>query len=184
MSTAYEKNDKAVEAVLAEALRRFHHDLVEVDLKICTFKVYKFDKDDNPDHACKYHGHPANAIARRYGLKQRVQTGYDCEITVDGLTWDNLSAPARLALIDHELTHFALERDEGGQVMTDDIKRPKLSMRLDDFMLTGFLEVVERHGEHAGEAQTVKAAWAAVKDALAVALASAQGAAKAVDKAA
>jgi hypothetical protein len=68
------------------------------------------------------------------------------------------------------LTHFQLSLNKEGEQKIDDIGRPKLHMRPDDFMLTGFFEVVRRHGEFAGEAKAVREVHTLIAECLKTAL--------------
>lgn len=167
---SYIKDPPDVISTLNRALTSYHRELVDAGVKVCVLKAYRFGPDEEALHAVKWHGSAAAAVARKYDLKRRLQTGYDCEILVDGATWDGTGDAGRLALIDHELTHFVVLKDDNGPKM-DDIGRPRLKLRPDDFLITGFVEVVERHGEYAGEAQSVKKVHEAIVRALAFAAA-------------
>lgn len=165
-SISYKYEPEDVRAVLAEALRRFHTRLVDLDLRVNVLKAYKEDEEGNSIPAVKLHGHPASAVARKFDLKKRIQTEFDVEILVDGLSWDSLPERQRLALIDHELTHFEVAKDKDGRVKIDDIGRPIIKMRLDDYCLTGFLEVCQRHGDFALEAKSILGAAAGIREAI------------------
>ena len=69
---------------------------------------------------------------------------------IDGDNWPEMHIDVQTALIDHELTHI---RPTG---QTDDLRRPKIKMREEDFIVWGFLEVVQRHGANALEVRSVR----------------------------
>ena len=56
------------------------------------------------------------------------------------------------ALLDHEVAHLELVRDDAGKVKTDDAGRPRLRIRPHDYQTGGFWDVIERHKEAACEA--------------------------------
>jgi hypothetical protein len=56
-----------------------------------------------------------------------------------------------------------------GRMKVDDLGRPKLKTIPDDWLLTGFVSVIERHGKMANEAGSVERAMLRVKTALKVA---------------
>lgn len=110
-------------------------------------------------------GYPAAAVIRIVPLKQRVPGLGDAEITIDGDGWPDLSDAEQAALIDHELTHLEIQWDTApdeskgtrGTPKSDDHGRPKLKLRLHDWQLGGFADVVKRHGAVALEVQAARA---------------------------
>ena len=166
MGKSYEKGTREMQTYLNEALDMYHSDLKEVGIRVALFRVSEIDDNGQSDHALRLHGHDADAVASNYNLKRRVQTDFDCEISVEATAWDSMTDRGRLALIDHELTHFKLKFDRNGVLKMDDIGRPMLEMRKDSFMLTGFFEVIIRHGQEAGEAGAVSRVYAEVQKAI------------------
>ena len=107
-----------------------------------------------------YYIEPENllfAIVKINSLKDRVEGKADATILLDGYQWDHeMSEDQRKAVLDHEVMHLMLERDGEGQIVADDIGRPKLKMRLHDFHFGGFHAIAERHGPHSVEHAAVK----------------------------
>lgn len=91
------------------------------------------------------------AFIKINSLKLRIKGMKDAEITLDKSVWDNLNDQARVALIDHELTHLQIATDKEGNVKYDDANRPKLKMRRHDYQMGWFREVALRHGEYSPE---------------------------------
>lgn len=63
-------------------------------------------------------------------------------VTISRPVWDALNERQRVALVDHELCHAAVEEPDGGD--DDAPEPPKLSIRPHD--LEEFAEIVRRHG--------------------------------------
>jgi hypothetical protein len=121
----------------------------------------------------KLHGYPCIAVAKIIPEKDRVGSMVpglpDARITIDSVEWTYLSEAGRLAVLDHELTHFEVvgkvesieepdpdKPDAFKKVLRfvaklDNAGRPKLKMRLHSWNLGGFKEIVERHGDAAVE---------------------------------
>lgn len=91
--------------------------------------------------ALKHHGWPCLALARIVPTKDRVAGLPDAMIYVDGDAWKGMTKAERLALIDHELTHFDFPAKRG----EDCHGRPKLKLRPHDHEFGWFDEVAERH---------------------------------------
>jgi hypothetical protein len=88
--------------------------------------------------------------------RQRVAGLPDCKVTIDGRYWrERLDDKSRLALADHELTHFELAKDGSGFVKSDKAGRPRVKMRAHDWELGGFNVVLQRHGLKSLDALTV-----------------------------
>lgn len=136
-----------VHAVLNAVMKAHHPQLLDAGVKIGVLLV---DGGDGP--AIKHAGYPAAATVKVVPLADRLTKNYDAEIRLDVNEWDNIREPRRKALLDHELSHLALVRDEYGRVKTDDNNRPKLRLAKGDWNGgDGFLEVVARHGKYAYE---------------------------------
>jgi hypothetical protein len=135
---------------LAEkAMRDYHRDLADAGV---TVEVLTVHAGTSP--ALKHHGYPALAVIKPMSQKDRAAGSADARILIDAEKWDGLDDPRRLALLDHELTHLELVRDEEGAVREDDCGRPKLRTRPHDFELGGFEEVVGRHKASAPESRS------------------------------
>lgn len=160
MPKTYTKADNDVMEIMRDALNQWHDDLLGADVRIGVVMVRPAcDEMGVPTGpALKLAGAAATACVKRVSAKDRVLKPYDAEIQIDETRWDGLSDQQRLALMDHELTHIELVMDEGA-IATDDDGRPKLKMKSYDWVLTGFEQVVRRHGEAALEHPAAKKVW-------------------------
>lgn len=102
--------------------------------------------------ALKHAGRPCCAMASINSLAQRVAGCADCRIRLDGDNWEDWSAEKQAAILDHELMHFELRRDQDGTIQLDDANRPKLRLRPHDWECKGFDAIIDRHGMNAVEA--------------------------------
>lgn len=156
MSKRYERQDEQSEIVLVlgEVRDLYHPRLSEVTIDVLT--VVDYDEESGEECRClKLHGYPAAAIVKVMSHERRAQGSGDALLTIDGIAWHELGPAARVALLDHELTHLELcEKD--GTVARDDLRRPKLKLRLHDVEIGGFREVMGRHREHALEVMQVR----------------------------
>jgi Putative phage metallopeptidase len=98
--------------------------------------------------ALKHHGQAAAAIIGPVGWELRAQGAPDVLIRVDARVWENLESNprARLALIDHELTHIHVMFGEDGKAKKDGAGRPTVRMRPHDFELGVFKCIIDRWG--------------------------------------
>lgn len=87
----------------------------------------------------KVRGKLAVATAEKVNKKNTVLSGYHFIITVGYPTWNELSDPVRLAVLDHELCHCLVDDDEDGN--------PKYSIVPHD--IEEFSSVIMRHGLYA-----------------------------------
>lgn len=154
--TAYEKASPVIHDLVKKVMADHHTDLLDCDVEIAILVVRKISEDGEAFHALKHHGAEAAAKISLVPARRRLLVDHDLELVVDGLTWDNIPAPSREALLDHELTHVVVQKDKNGQPKTDDIGRPRLKLRPDDYAINGFFEVAERHGNFAMEAVTLR----------------------------
>ncbi|GEM_PF-1812853 len=158
MGKIYEKADAEVMSLLHDVIAEYHPELASLDLEIGVTMVTPNvnNKGVVVGSAIMLHGAPAAACIRLVTLKERIHNGLDAAIDIDKERWDGYGEANRRALLDHELTHLVIVRDGDGVMKTHDDMRPKLAMRPDDFTLTGFHEVIERHGKDAIEFQSIK----------------------------
>lgn len=151
----FESAEEQVRAYVDRLLEQHHHDLNEAEVQIGLIFVSDFDKDDNPVPSIKLHGaFAAGCISLVKGVAG-VFNPYQAQIQIDKLYWDNASEEVRLALVDHEIEHIELVRDKNGIVQTDDRNRTMIKLKPDDWVLTGFMSVVRRHGPNAVEAGSI-----------------------------
>lgn len=148
MATTYDRADDDIKDRVQRIIKKWHPDLhkygVTVDLLLA------HNGEDDP---VKLHGYPCAAVVRKVSYKNRVLGRGDSEIIISAPWWQDATEKERDALIDHELTHLVVKKDDVGAVKTDDCDRPKLMIRLHDWQLGGFREIVDRHGDAAPEKQ-------------------------------
>jgi hypothetical protein len=115
------------------------------------------------DGGLKHAGYRAAATVKVNGLKDRAAGCADVRLVVDGNGWVKWDRKRRQSVLDHELFHLTVRYHESGEVIRDDLGRPKLKMRLHDHQIGVFEEVIRRNKEHAVDAQVVARAWASMK---------------------
>jgi hypothetical protein len=160
MSTVYERA-KADVHEMADGILRQHHPKLRLTegefVRLCILMATaECDGEGLKEPAIKLHGYPCAAVISIIPYKQRVDKRADAEIIIDAEWWDNATEPQQRALLDHEITHLEIQRDENGFVRTDDVGRPKLKMRLHDFDFGGFREIAIRHGSNAPEVEAAR----------------------------
>ena len=115
------------------------------------------DDDGNEKSAAiKFAGVKAAAKIKVESAENRALYKADARLLIDKRAWDDMDHAQQSALIDHELCHLVVCRDAKGMVIQHDDLRPKLRTRPDDWLINGFREVVERHGESAIDYQNVR----------------------------
>lgn len=147
MTKFYVKPDAAQMATILEALTLYHGRLQKIDLRLAVLMVHEEKNQEEGElvPALTLHGIPALAISKVLPLKLRAHGLPDVEILFDGDAWQRLSKPRRMAVIDHELTHFEPQLDDAGVLKVDDLGRPKVKMRHHDHNFGWFDEVARRH---------------------------------------
>lgn len=96
--------------------------------------------------AIKHRGQQALGTCRKISLKDRVKGLGDVEIMLDGDWWESHDEPEQRSLLDHELYHILVQVDSNGKALTDDITRPRISMRKHDVEVGWFSVIAARHG--------------------------------------
>lgn len=154
MPITYDTPDQDTIDLLDQVKLDFHERLEDHDVRVGILMAHApVDEKTGriKGHALKGHaGTPAAAKIKAVSLKDRLTKKYDVELLIDGDKWPNMGEREKVALLDHELTHISIT----GKV--DDLSRPVVKMRDEDFIVWGFLEVVRRHGSCALEAQSVR----------------------------
>ena len=145
----YTLASEATLALLTEVRAQYHSRLDEHDVKIGVLMAFATTDENTGERKGSairgYAGAPAGAQVKKVPTKDRLTKGYDVEMLIDGDEWPNMAETHRRALLDHELTHI----ETTGKV--DDLGRPKLKMRPEDFIAWGFWEIIQRHGKAAME---------------------------------
>jgi len=155
----YTKANAGVREFVDAVMEEYHPELHGANVRIGILMVQPSvnDKGQPTGPAISFHGHSATACIKIASTKDRTIHEYDAIMQIDEERWTFMPEEQRTALIDHELSHLKLEYEGGNVVKTHDDLRPVLKSQPDDFMLTGFHHVIERHGKHALEAQSLGA---------------------------
>lgn len=146
--------ETADERLLQKVYQQKHHqDLADARVTI----ALAFAEDEEGGHAVYLNNYPCAAVVKITPYRQRFHGVKDAEILIDKKTWEDLDAGRREALLDHELTHLLLQRDDKQLIKRDHAGRPKLKMKNHDWQLGGFVSVAERHGDKALEVLALRA---------------------------
>lgn len=142
----YEEVDQNTIDLLNEIKAKEHTDLPE-DIRIGMLFAFDVDREGNITEKppIKNQGYPASAKIQIVKLKDRFTKNLDVEILIDGEFWKYADEPTKRAILDHELEHLEFTGDR------DDLDRPKLKLKKDDFCVWGFTSIIKRHGEAAQE---------------------------------
>ncbi len=124
----------------------------------------KMGRDPKALVGCKVHGHPCVAAIKIVKAEERSTWDRDhspadfpdLRLFIDSHRWQDFSDRQKEVALFHELNHIVPVRDKKtGQTKIDEYGRIKLKLRLDDWMLTGFVATVEVFGEDALEYQAL-----------------------------
>jgi Putative phage metallopeptidase len=154
----YRKADRETIATMRQALAKYHGELKELEVNVAVVMVgAPTNQDGEPTGPALTHGGArAYATVQLAKAKDRVLHPHDAVIHVDEDEYELLAEAQQTALFDHELSHLEVVFDkETGLPARHDDKRPRLRVRPDDYQLTGFYKVWERHGKDALEFKTV-----------------------------
>jgi hypothetical protein len=103
------------------------------------FAYPKYDDADQPvGNAITHQGVKALGLAKIVNLKDRVKGCKDAEILIDWEWWKAHDEEQQKAVLDHELTHLKVQVSKTGALKTDDLGRPKLTMRKHDIQFGWF----------------------------------------------
>jgi hypothetical protein len=119
---------------LRKAVAAWHRDLSDARIALVWALAWTADKD----------GLLTLGKAKRASDVDRELKEYDLVILLNRPAWKDLKDEQRLALIDHELCHLCLVKDEKGEPKLDERGRQVFRMRKHD--VEEFRAVVERHG--------------------------------------
>ncbi len=135
-----------------------HKHFRDLEIKISLVMVSKFDASEQIVRCLKHHGAFADAVVRLIPCKERLHNAHDVEITIDKFAWDGANTLRKKALLDHELTHVAVKLSKkDNEPMVHDDGRPMLRLLPDDYSITGFYSIADRHGVFSGEVASVSA---------------------------
>lgn len=143
-----------VSEIVDRMKEKYHGELQAHGVTIdCMFAYADFDKDGlKKGPPLKHAGFAALATIRIVNLRDRTAGMGDAQMLIDADAWEKLNDEEKDALIDHELEHLVLARNKRtGEVITDDLSRPKLRMRRHDVQFGWFTSVARRHGKASQE---------------------------------
>ncbi|HEU4344049.1 MAG TPA: putative metallopeptidase [Candidatus Binatia bacterium] len=156
----FQRCPKAVSDLANEILCEFesHKPLLDAKVRIdFVFAYPDYDEEDKPKNdALKLHGVRALGIAKKIALKERALGRGDAEIALDGEWWEEASEEEQKALLDHELHHIQVSTKSDGVAITDDLHRPKITLRKHDYQFGWFKVIAERHGKNAQEVKQAR----------------------------
>lgn len=164
MSKSYDRAPTEVAERAYKLIGKYHPDVNEADLTIDFIFVR------NPDGAAVTHGgYRALALCKVISLKDRAMDRGDVEIQIDAEVYEKMSSAEKDALLDHELYHIEVQRedpegdgDQGdarGSIKTDDLDRPKVRLKKHDYQFGWFTAIAERHGPASPEVVQAKILW-------------------------
>jgi hypothetical protein len=147
---SFQRCDPSVVALAAVLIGEFHEHLQARGVAIDYLFAYA-DRDpktgEQKGDAITVRGRRSLGRASLNGPKERARGLGDALILLDGDWWQTVDDPERRAVLDHELTHFAVPEE----VVRDKQGRPKLVLREHDVEVGWFREVARRHGSHSAE---------------------------------
>jgi hypothetical protein len=159
MSIVYEKASDGAHEIIAKATHKFHPHLEECGAKIECLTATRVGADGEKvgGSAVKVNGYPCAAKVKINSLADRTEGKMDATITIDSEQWEEMTPDERVALVDHELQHLDVMReDEKGAVLRDDQDRPRLKLRKHDHQFGWFNAVAERHSDASFEVKQAK----------------------------
>ena len=148
---AYEKADGSTQKLFQQVAKKVNKDVAEkVNLEV----MFAKDADNGEQlHVLKKSSYDVFGYVDFTNLKRRAAGGPDAVAFIDFNDWEAASVGEREGMIDHLLTQIEIAKNKDGEIITDSAKRPKLKRRQYDLLLTGFKDVVERHGAAAPESR-------------------------------
>lgn len=157
MSTYCESPDE-VREMITNIKNKYYPDLCKAEVTITSLMAHarRNEKGEITGPSLTLHGHPAIAIVSVTNHKNRVAGLTDVIIEFDGDIWNDFSLEDQSAIVDHELFHIDLKKDEDGEFQSDDSGRPKVRLKPHDWQLGGFGEIAKRHGSASQEVQQLK----------------------------
>jgi hypothetical protein len=151
MGITYNECDANIYKLIDDVMHKYHRSLSDQSVTIHAVFAEKYDGDGLQLPAIKFHGHDAAAKIQVTSLQDRARGLRDLKLTIDRYSWDRMTETRQIAMLDHELEHVEVKTDDDGIVVRDDLNRPKLRLKIHDWMLAGFASIIARHGEAAVE---------------------------------
>lgn len=158
MATTFETAGKGVDDIIARVMRQYHEELTKERVTIHAIFAARINKHGEEFTALKKDGKHIAAKVQITSLQDRTRGIADAKLTIDRKSWSRMHENMQIALIDHELAHLKVAHMRATKKngwddspKRDDLNRPMLKIRPHDWVLTGFAEVAERHGESSVE---------------------------------
>lgn len=152
MSTHFVRAGAQDIAILNSVLKDYHENLSGV--KVDFLFAERVTKHHETRPALNKDGRAIAAKIQITSLQDRARGIADAKLIVDMFEWTRLSDTRKAALLDHEVTHLqpvfyrpTKKNHYDESQKRDDLGRPMLKIRPHDWVITGFEEVVKRHGE-------------------------------------
>lgn len=155
----YRQAGYEAESILQDLMSRHYPDLTEAGVTVAVLFAHapRNETTGEPKGPALTHANwPAAALVKVNSQKDRVEGKSDATILLDGDQWPDWSDGRKAAVIDHELYHLEVQRDQEGGIKLDDANRPKLKIRPHDWQLSGFAAIAERHGQDAFEVEAAR----------------------------
>ncbi len=145
-------------AVLNRMMADHHRRLAAEKVRVAVLMIHPpVNKDgDKIGPAIKHAGVEVAGRIKVATARERVLAEVEAIMEIDAEFWDTLVIESQAALIDHELEHLVILIDKEGVTRRHPGNLPVLATQPDDWMLTGFRSVVDRHGAHALEAMAIR----------------------------
>lgn len=125
---------KDMEAATKELIRNYHPHLAKAQIALAWNLSWNADVD----------GFLVLGKCKKGSDLDRELHGYDFVILLNQMAWGALTAPQRVALIDHELCHAEISKDQHGHPKIDE--RGRIVYRTRKHDLEEFKAIYERHG--------------------------------------
>lgn len=152
MAKSFSECGREVQQLAEKIIEKYHPDIQEYSVTI----AYTFANSSTDAPALTHGGNQAAALCRINNEQERLEGLTDVSISICESTWDELDDDSRSALLDHELHHIVVAKDDTGSAKLDGCGRPKIKLRKHDIVIGGFHAIVKRHGIAAIEAQQVR----------------------------
>jgi len=154
MGKTYERAPEEVIFRASHLIRKYHAD---VDLAGVLIDFIYARSDSGA--AVVSQGYAALATCRIVSLKDRAKGLADAEIVIDADAYEGMRDEQKDGLLDHELEHIVVKRDDEGCIKLDDLNRPVLKLKKHDWQMGWFTNIAERHGLNSPEVYQAKILW-------------------------
>lgn len=172
MAAIKEMADSSICETVNKVIDAYHQELKHAGVQVTVLAVKSITENGEilPDEqALTSNGHMVPATVRRASCSETALGAGDVIIEVDSYMWQKqLGKQSRIALIDHELCHVCVCRDNRGSFQHNFNGRPHLELIHHDIDIGLFYDVVRRHGAESIEAMISTSMFAGVDRAMEV----------------